>query len=452
MKRHLSLKLRITLWFTFFLVLITSVFLALVISIYRTYSSEEIKKELVEIVEEEAFLLESDEEYLESLVAGEITEVSFLKEDIKLMVYDEDGDQIAGIFLYDELDDKDYLSSDRPKKIEINGILYYYYDAKVKVRHGTDYYVRGIVRAETSITSIVEEHAAIMLLIPILILAAFCGGYLLAGKLLKPIKKIDDTTEEIRQSGDITKRIEFKDNGDELSGLSAHINNMFDTLQKNFEAEKQFTSSASHELRTPVSVILAQCEYAIENAKSKEEILDSISSIQKQGYKMNHLIEALLMFTRMDQGTEKYPKETVNLSDIVNSSYEDFSIIADKNISIITKINTEVVGKVNKELFSLMINNLIQNAIKYGKESGHVYVELQKNAESVKLEIRDDGLGISDEDIPHIFEVFYRADKSRNSKGLGLGLSLVKRIVEFHGGNIKVESIPEKGSCFTVFI
>ncbi|MCR5102452.1 MAG: HAMP domain-containing histidine kinase [Butyrivibrio sp.] len=448
MKKKLSLKLRISLWFTLFLVLITTAFFGAAISIYMSYYSEDIKNQLVEVVSEEAALLEEDKGLRESVTEGELSETYFLREDIKLMVYDEDGEEVAGLFIYDELDDKEYSKADKPKKIEINGVLYYYYDVKVNVHHGTDYYVRGIVRAEESISGILMDHVGIALLIPLLIIVAFFGGYFLTGRFLLPIKKIDETTEEIRQSGDLTKRIEFTDNGDELSKLSAHINSMFDTLQDNFEAEKQFTSSASHELRTPVSVILAQCEYAIENAQTKEEIQDAVSSIQKQGYKMSRLIEALLMFTRMEQGTEKYPMEVENVSEIVMSSCEDFSIIADKNIEIIPKVQENVMREVNRELFSLMVNNLIQNAIRYGREDGHVYVELKKEGEKITLSVIDDGIGIAKEDIPHIFDVFYRADKSRNSKGLGLGLSLVKRITEFHNGKISVQSKSNNGSTF----
>ncbi len=448
MKKHISLKLRITLWFTLFLLLITTTFFAVAISIYNSYSKDKLKKDLVEAVEQEAYLLEENQEMLTAILTGETDQEEFLKEDVRLMVYDEDGEHVAGLFIYDELDEKNYSKSDKPKKIEINDILYYYYDASVHIAHGTDYYVRGIVREEDSLSGIVEDHVSILLMIPLLIIAAFFGGYFLTGKFLEPVKKIDQTTEEIRKSGDLGKRIEFIDNGDELSMLSTHINSMFDSLQTNFEAEKQFTSAASHELRTPVSVILAQCEYALENAENTEELQDALSSIQKQGYKMSHMIEALLMFTRMEQGTEKYPMEMVNISSIAESACEDFTLIADKNISVISKIQKEVKIMANRELFTLLINNLIQNAIRYGKENGHVFVELKESSKDVTLVVEDDGVGIAEDDLKHIWEIFYRADKSRNSKGLGLGLSLVKRIAEFHGGTAEVESRTGEGSRF----
>ncbi|MCR5785006.1 MAG: HAMP domain-containing histidine kinase [Eubacterium sp.] len=448
MKKKLSLKLRISLWFTLFLLLITTAFLAVVMSVYKSYSSSTIKENLTEVVEEEASELEEDDDLRESVISGEEAEVYFLRDDIKLIIYDEDGNRVAGLSLYEELDDEKYQKSDKPKKTEIDGVSYYYYDKKISVRHGTDYYVRGIVKAEVTIFDIAKAHKNVFLLIPILIIIAFLGGYFLTGRFLMPIKKIDETTEEIRLSADLSKRIEFKDNGDELSRLSSHINAMFDTLEDNFEAEKQFTSSASHELRTPVSVILAQCEYAFENADSKEDFLESIASIQKQGYKMSHLIETLLLFTRMEQGTEKYPMEMASLSEIVSSSCEDFGLIADRNIEVITMIEKDVKKEVNKELFGLMVNNLIQNAIRYGKENGHVYVGLKKDGEKVILSVADDGIGMTDEEMSHIWDIFYRGDKSRNSKGLGLGLSLVKKIVKYHNGNINVKSNPGEGSTF----
>ncbi|MCR5747792.1 MAG: HAMP domain-containing histidine kinase [Lachnospiraceae bacterium] len=452
LKRHLSLKFRITLWFTLFLVIVTAVFLAAAVSLYMSYYSKSIRDYLIKTVDDEAHLLTNDRKLRESVLNNDISEAEFFKDDVRLMIYDEDGKHIAGLFFDNDIDKKERIKSDRPKEIEINGVSYYYYDKMIGIRHGRDYYVRGVVRAEESVGNIIGDNMALTLLVPLLIASAFAGGYFLTGILLRPIKTIDETTEEIRRSGDLTKRIEYLDNGDELSDLSSHINEMFDTLQNNFEAEKQFTSSASHELRTPVSVILAQCEYAIENADTKEEMAEVIASIQRQGYKMSHLIEALLLFTRIEQGTEKYPVEPVNISEIVSYSCEDFGLIADKNIKVVQKIQPEVRWQVNKELFSLMVNNLIQNAIRYGKENGHVYVELEQTEKELILRVSDDGIGIEREDITHVFDVFYRADKSRNSKGMGLGLSLVRKIAEYHNGVITVSSKPDKGSIFEVIL
>ncbi len=469
MKKGLSLKWRISLWFTLILILITGAFFSVAISSYRVLHKEELRDELKNAVEEEAENLKEDKDYRERVLKGEAEDSSFIREDVQLMVYDEDGERIDGIFLHEEPDHHSFEEGGPIHRGEIGDELYYYFDKRVVIRHDKDLYVRGVIKAEQSIGKILKENMLLALMVPALILVAFFGGSLLTEHFLRPIRKIDETTESIRRSGDLTKRIPYEDKGDELSALSSHINGMFDTLQNNFEAEKQFTSSASHELRTPVSVILAQCEYALENADTKEELKESVASIQKQGYKMSRMIETLLMFTRMDQGTEKYPLERVNVTEVVNSACEDFKIIAGKNIRVEYEPAENVYMQANRELFTLMVNNLIRNAIRYGREDGHVYVELGERIapdleeekspgegktqvehfSAITLEIKDDGLGIDPQDLPHIFEMFYRGDKSRNTKGLGLGLSLVQRIVTFHHGKITVKSTPGEGSTFT---
>ena len=259
------------------------------------------------------------------------------------------------------------------------------------------------------------------------------------------------TADEIRRSSDLSRRIRTNGRGDELDELAKVINAMFDKLENDFEAQKQFTSNVSHELRTPVSVILAQCEYGFDKADDPEELLQIIASIQEQGYKMSGLINTMLMFTRIEQGTEKYPKSENDLTETVHSLCEDMRIIDGKNITI-TEDLEDVTANVNKEMFSLMTGNLIQNAVKYGKENGHVNVTLKSSGDYAVIKVSDDGIGIPEEDLPHIWERFYRSDKSRSTKGTGLGLALVKEIAEYHGGFAEAESTEGKGSCFTVKI
>ena len=176
---------------------------------------------------------------------------------------------------------------------------------------------------------------------------------------------------------------------------------------------------------------------------------------------MSGLIESLLLFTRISRDTEKYKKEETDISRLILSSCEDFNLIADRGIQVKAEVPEGITAVVNRDLFSLMVNNLIQNAIRYGKENGHVTVTLQEERghataallrayNKVELTVSDDGEGISPEDLPHIWELFYRGDKSRSSKGAGLGLPLVQQIVRYHKGKITVESEPGKGTTFRI--
>ena len=446
--KHSSLKLKMSLWFTLILTIICIIILFVMLSIYHSTDKKLITHALAERAEKTACEVGNDRKYLKDLMDGKLADSDFLFDDVQIMIYNESGEHIAGLFLYTELDTLSLSESDEPKKIELNGRNYYYYDRLIRVHHAEDYYVRGIITEDDLLGSL-SSHKAILIVIPFLLTFAFVGGYLITGKFLRPIRNIRLTADEIRESGDLTKRIDTSENGDELDELAHTINAMFDKLENDFDAQKQFTSNASHELRTPVSVILAQCEYGFDNADNAEELLQVIASVQKQGYKMSGLINTLLMFTRIEQGTERYPKTETNLMELVHSVCEDIRIIAEKNITINEEL-VPVTAYVNKEMFTLMTVNLIQNAVRYGKENGNVKVSLNEKDNMVVLSVHDDGIGISDDDLTHIWERFYRSDRSRSSKGLGLGLALVKQIAEFHGGNAEVVSCEGIGSCFTV--
>ncbi|MBR6242058.1 MAG: HAMP domain-containing histidine kinase [Ruminococcus sp.] len=395
--------------------------------------------------------MRSDKKYCEDIMLGELGDRDFYDNDVQLMIYDERGEHIAGLFLYPELDELPLSSSDKPLRTELDGRSFYCCDKKSRIVRGNDLYVRGIIAAEKDLPGSLPSHGAILLAIPILLALAFGGGYLMTGRFLNPVRDIRRTAEEIRSSGDLAKRIGTSGNGDELDELANTINAMFDKLEADFDAQKQFTSNASHELRTPVSVILAQCEYGFDHADSADELLQVISSVQEQGYKMSGLIKLLLMFTRIEQGTEYYPKSETDLTELVHSVCGDMRIIAERDITVSEELSP-VTACVNVEMLTLLTANLIQNALRYGREGGRVNVSLSEADEYAVLTVEDDGIGISADDLPHIWERFYRSDRSRSSKGLGLGLALVKQIAEFHGGTAEVSSEEGTGSRFTVTI
>lgn len=488
--KHRSLKLRITFWFTMILTVICIVVLISAVAVYQAADRQMTKDNLVKVVEQNVRRLEKEynfsddfEDEFETEFKGEsedefeddsedgsafFNDSDYLQDNVQLMIFNGNGTHVGGLFLYSELNQLPFSGAGFPQEIVMDGKTYYYYDKMLNGKRLDDpfreipvekkpleedrIWVRGVIYANDSLYDVVKNHMYMVILFPVLLTLAFAGGYWLTGRFLEPIKKISRTAEEIRNSGDLTKRIEIKENGDELSELALTFNSMFDRLEENFTAETVFASNASHELRTPVAVILAECEYAFDNAEGEQELYDAIASIQKQGYRMSHLIETLLVFTRIEQNTEKYPKQEVNLSPPVLSSCEDFQLIADKGITIEADCPDELYAAVNQELFMMMVNNLIQNAIRYGRENGCVHVMMSEEGDFVKVTVRDNGMGIPEEELPHIWNRFYRGDQSRSSKGTGLGLALVKQISAYHGGTVSVVSRLHEGSEFTVTI
>ena len=392
--KRISLKLKLSLWSTLILTIVCAIMLILLMRIYQTTEKKLILQTLENTVDATISKMRSDKKYREDIVAGKLADRDFYDNDVQIMIYDEKGEHIAGLFLYPELDELPLSSSKEPVRTVIDGRGFYYIDKKTRTVRGNDLYVRGIITAEKDLFGTLPSHSTILVAIPVLLALAFGGGYLMTGRFLNPVRDIRRTAEEIRSGGDLSKRIGTSGNGDELDELANTMNAMFDKLEADFDAQKQFTSNASHELRTPVSVILAQCEYGFDHADSAEELLQVISSVQEHGYKMSGLIKLLLMFTRIDQGTEHYPKEDTDLTELVHSVCGDMRIIAEKDITVNEEL-APVTAYVNREMLTLLTANLIQNALRYGKEGGTVRVGLSESDGMAVLTVEDDGIGIS---------------------------------------------------------
>ena len=231
---------------------------------------------------------------------------------------------------------------------------------------------------------------------------------------------------------------------------------MISRLDDSFEAEKRFISDASHELRTPMSVIMAQTELTLEKDRTNEEYKSAIEVINRQGGRMNTLIDTLLDYTRLEQRADEYQMMPIDLSELVSSLCEDMKLIKLKDITLEYDVDPGITISGHQVLLTRMLQNLIDNAYKYGNDGGNIWVSLKDNKDNVILSVKDNGIGISESGVNKIFDRFYREDTSRTHKkrmayGYGLGLSMVKKIVEMHNANIRVISEEDKGSEFKIY-
>ena len=230
---------------------------------------------------------------------------------------------------------------------------------------------------------------------------------------------------------------------------------MFQRLDQAFETEQQFTSDASHELRTPMSVILAQCELSLNDPETSASSQTAFQTIQRQGKRMSRLINDMLDYTRLEMHSERYQKQTLDLSALALSICEDMALIRQREIQLTADIQPGISVFGNPQLLGRLLTNLISNAYRYGKENGHIIVHLHQETartsgqEFISLSVEDDGIGIPQEAQEHIFQRFYQVDPSRSGGGTGLGLSMVQQIAGFHNGTVTVKSSPGNGSIFT---
>ena len=266
--------------------------------------------------------------------------------------------------------------------------------------------------------------------------------------LIPNSKLMDATLENYTALG--KRRIETEESDDELGRLARVFNRMLDRLERSFEAERRFTADASHELRTPTAVILAQTEYSLERDRSPGEYREALRTVQKQGRRMSTLIDDMLDYTRLEQSPERYPFAVLDLSRLTQEAAEEFAMLGVRGIAIHTEVEPDVYVSGSAMLLSRLLRNLLSNAVRYGKENGCVQIGLRSAEGKAILSVRDDGIGVAPEERERIFERFYRSDSSRSVQGTGLGLPMVRRIAQLHGGTVELESEVGRGSTFRV--
>lgn len=284
----------------------------------------------------------------------------------------------------------------------------------------------------------------------VLVLGLLVGGWF-SGRAIRPIADIGVTAKKIA-GGNLSERIDLADAESELGELAKVLNDTFERLQGAIARQAQFTADASHELRTPAFVILSEAQSALKRERTAAEYREGFEVCQRAAQQMRRLIESLMILARQDAGEATLRREPCRLELLAGDVLALLQPLAEqKKVKLAAELGTLAVAGDAQQL-GQVITNLISNAIEYNREGGEVHVSGGTAEGAVWLTVRDTGMGIAPEDLPHIFERFYRADKSRSTAEghTGLGLAICKAIVNAHGGTIEVASQPGSGSTFTV--
>ena len=241
--------------------------------------------------------------------------------------------------------------------------------------------------------------------------------------------------------------------GDEIERLSASLNRMIARLDDAFQHINRFSADASHELRTPLTILQLELEGIAQTQQTNPELGDRLGSALEETHRMSRIVENLLAISRLDAGEDKMDKLRLDLGDLATSTVEEMKVLAEeKSLTLRCSVSKDVFVAGDRSRLQQVVVNLIDNAIKYTPAGGEITVRVAPNARHAILEVADNGVGISEQALPHIFERFYRADKarSRQSGGAGLGLSIVKSICAAHGAEIKIASTEFHGTCFQI--
>lgn len=443
----MSAKLKLTVWIAAMMLLLSVITLAFVIWVDETGLVDDPAERLVKTV------LDNEKNFEYERGAIDWDEVDFFTRGVYCAFYDESGTLLRGLTV-DELKPADVPFSEHDlQSIVVDEDEFFIYDAHLEISGNTMIWLRGIVPANDDSGAAHTVTIMTLMLLPFLLIISIGGGWLIAKGVFAPIEKITRTANSISDGNDLTLRIALKKGPSEMMALSDTFDGMFDRLERSFKAEKQFTSDASHELRTPITVIRASCDRALRKDLTREDFMKTIGVIDEQANHMSSLVNHLLALTRLQQGTERYALAEGDLSELVREACVDYMPEQKRGITLVTDISDGVTAKFNTPLMASLVQNLLQNAYRYGRVSGHIWLSLKTVDGKAVLSVRDDGIGIAPEDQDKIWLRFWQADLSRGENvGNGLGLSLVKEIAELHGGSVSLDSALGKGSTFTVTI
>jgi heavy metal sensor kinase len=298
-----------------------------------------------------------------------------------------------------------------------------------------------------------EVAWTLLLASPIVLILASAGGYWASGRALAPVDRITRTARAIGAQSLAAERLPLRGADDELDRLSETLNGMFARLDTAFRKVNQFTADASHELRTPVAIIRTTAELTRRRPRTEAEYAEALDRILAESERTSRLIDDLLMLARADAEAGAFVSEPMDLSDSLRDACEEARVLADAaglSFTIDLPPSCPTVGdpQALRRLFLI----LLDNAVKYTRAGGAVRVTMSADRAEALVEMQDTGTGIPPEDLPHLFDRFYRVgkDRSRDSGGVGLGLSIARSIATHHGGDITVESHPGAGSTFRV--
>ena len=443
-----SIKLKIGLWYMGIMILLVFSSLAIVFYISENIIHSSVRTYLKDVVIHRL-------DYL-TIKNGEIiidSNFDTMIQNVEIAIYDKDFKFLYGNspngFEMDNRKSKD----DKIMIIRSNNQKWYVYNKTIELGDYGKVWIRGVmpnIGQSSAIETVIQISFVIL---PFFLILSAIGGYIITKNAFTPIEKIRKIAEKINEGNDLSQRINLGKGDDELHTLANTFDVMFDRLQTSFENEIQFTSDVSHELRTPITVILTQAEYGKDSISSVEDAQKSFGIIEKEGQKMSKLVSQLLTLARMERGRQKLNIENINLSELLEIIIETQTLSAKtKNIKFVTKIMPEIYANIDEMMIMRVFTNLISNAISYGKQNGTITVELFLQENRIVSKISDDGIGISEDKLDKIWLRFYQVDPSKNGDNSGLGLSMVKKIIELHKGEVFVESELGKGTTFTIIL
>ncbi len=466
----MSIRVKFLIWFNF-----ASLFIILLFSIITYLSvihgiSESIDNRLKSVAEATAFIVQRSDIPIScgSKEFGEMLEAFLGYKDTEGYVKIIDSDNKVVSCTTHILTEKITLNEADIKKLKNGNLIFGNYpeqkenkEKKVRVlfyplfRDGK---YMGYLEVGSSLSRLYNMQRSLLhvflIVIPVVLAVANIGGLIIFNKSFHPIIFLSNEMKKITAQH-LYKRLPELEGSDELATLYASINDMIARLEKSFEQIKQFSGDASHELRTPLTIIKGEVEVALRSERTVEEYQQILVSILEEIERMTNIVENLLLLAKSEAGEILVDKKPVNVKEVIFELCDQLEMFGkEKNISLIYDDLEDGVIEGDRLRLRQVFTNIIVNAIKYNVVGGMVVITVKDLPKGVMVTVEDTGIGIKKEEIPKIFDRFYRSDKSRKREegGAGLGLSICKSIIEAHDGYIDVESEYGKGSKFSIWL
>jgi len=289
-------------------------------------------------------------------------------------------------------------------------------------------------------------------ILALIAVAAVAGGFLLTRAALAPLRALESTVRSILQTGQFDARVPIRDSHDPLDELGARVNEMLERIQSLVSGMRGAIDNVAHDLRTPLTRFRNVAEAALLTT-DPERAREGLAQALEEADRVNATLTALMDISQAETGTMALALQPVRLGQVVDEAVSLYADEAeDRSIVLRSTVPHDLRVDADHTRLRQVLANLVENAVKYTDSGGRIDISASAGDGVVALNVRDTGIGIAPEHLPHVWDRLYRADASRTTRGLGLGLSLVKAVVEAHGGRVEVTSVPQQGSTFTVML